>query len=129
MAVCYCARCTRTENDDIVAFSRMNNFVHYITHSLSGFLTTLNKLGVQDYISFIGVEMMVLYYFLGSSYGGHFYNKTSSTVLGSRKLFTISPVVSFFKNNKFIIPIPLAVIAIYTKANKYKSGINSLRFI
>jgi hypothetical protein len=51
----------------------------------------------------------------------------SGTVLKSRKLFIISPIVSFSKNNKFIIPIPLAVVAIYTKADKYKSGISSLR--
>ena len=73
--------------------------------------------------------MMVLCRFLSSGYGGYFCSKTSSTVLGFRKLFTISPVVSFFKNNKFVIPIPLAVIAVYTEADKCKSGISSLRSI
>ena len=96
---------------------------------MSNFLTTLNKLGVQNCINFINIEIIVLYRFSGSSYSGHFYSKTSSTILGSRKLFTISPIVSFFKNNKFIIPMPLAVVAVYTKADKCKSGINSLRFI
>ena len=73
--------------------------------------------------------MIILYRFLGSGYGGHFYSKTSSTALGFRKLFTINPIVSFFKNNKFAIPIPLAVVAVYTEINKYKSGISNLRSI
>ena len=96
---------------------------------MSGFLTTLNKLSVQNYISFIGVEIIILYYFSGSDYSGHFYSKTSSTALGSRKLFTISPIVSFSENNKFAIPIPLAVVAVYTKVNECKSRISSLRSI
>ena len=129
MAAYYCARYARTKNNDIVAFFKINNLTHYITHSLSGFLTTLNKLGVQNYISFIGVEIMVLYRFSGSGYGGHFCSKTSSTVLGFRKLFTISPVVSFSKNNKFAIPMPLAIIAVYTEANKCKSKISGLKSI
>ena len=120
-------RYTRTENDNIIAFFKINNLAYYITYSLSSFLTTLDKLGVQDCISFISVEIIVLYCFLGSSYSGHSCSKISGTVLGSRKLFTISPVVSFSKNNEFAIPIPLAVIAVYTKADKYKNGTNSLR--
>ena len=46
IAVYYCACCTRTENNNIVASFKMNNFVYYITYSLFGFLTTLNKLSV-----------------------------------------------------------------------------------
>ena len=65
--------------------------------------------------------------FLGSGYGGYCYSKTNGTILKSRKLFITSPIVSFYKNNKFTIPIPLAVIAVYIKADKYKSGISSLR--
>ena len=73
--------------------------------------------------------MMVLCRFLGSGYGGYFCSKTSSTVLGFRKLFTISPVVSFSENNKFAILMPLAVVAVYTEADKCKSGTSGLRSI
>ena len=73
--------------------------------------------------------MIVLYRFLSSSYSGHFHNKISNTILKFRKLFTISPIVSFFENNKFVIPIPLAVIAVYTEADKCKSKISGLRSI
>ena len=73
---------------------------------------------VSNYISFIGVEIIVLYRFSGSGYGGHYCSKISGITLKSRKLFIISPIVSFSKNNKFAIPMPLAVIAVYTKANK-----------
>ena len=127
MVAYYCACCARTKNDDIVASFKMNNFVYYITHSLFGFLTTLNKLGVQNCISFINIKMMVLYCFSGSGYGGYFCSKTSSTILGFRKLFTINPVVSFSENNKFVIPMPSAVVAVYTEADECKSGISGLR--
>ena len=69
----------------------------------------------------------MLYRFLESGYSGYYCSKISSTALKSRKLFIISPIISFSKNNKFAISIPLAIITIYTKANKYKSGISSLR--
>jgi len=69
----------------------------------------------------------VLCRFLGSGYGGYCYSKTNGTALEFRKLFIISPIVSFYKNNEFAIPILLAIIAVYTKANKYKSGISGLK--
>lgn len=71
--------------------------------------------------------MIVLCRFLSSSYSGHFCSKISGTVLGFKKLFTISPIVSFFKNNEFVIPIPLAVVAVYIKADECKSGTSSLK--
>ena len=73
---------------------------------------------VSNYISFISIEIIVLCHFLGSSYSGHYCSKISGTALRFRKLFIISPIVSFSKNNKFAILMPLAVIAIYTKTNK-----------
>ena len=73
---------------------------------------------VSNYISFISIEIIILCHFSGSGYSGYYYSKISGIALRFRKLFIINPIVSFSKNNKFTIPMPLAVITIYTKANK-----------